>query len=406
MSKVLHYILCVFRLLKKYCYIWIRQFFFQLKKIVAFTTVLYRIKNLHVNEQIQESLEKYWPDCGNICTSVDYNYSEPELDLSIIIPMFNIEKYIVQCLQSVLQQTKYSIEIILVDDGSTDDTLNEIAPFLKDSRIRLIHQKNAGQAVARNRAITESRGTYLMFVDGDDVLLDGAIDCLMDTAIFTGSDIAEGDIIRFSNGQKDTFPTKIDKFRVQIKNSTQHPEFVLTCFGYSHSKVFHRKLWQKMRFPEGYIFEDVITKFILRRQANQVAFVNVPVYGYRWNPTSSSHGNNSFKKLDSIWVFPQIVKLCDIAEIPKNKIFYILALNHIGLLNYITVKKHESHIKYLCFMEIQKELESIHTYRPPHIPLMFCLLEHTILYGSEEDWEYVAGIIVKYGFLKKWREVN
>lgn len=406
MSKIIHYTVCSMRVAKKYmqaAQIYITN---NLKKYSDLIRLRKRLSNLNCSEMYTIPLSNFYPDQGRLSVETGFIYDEPSLDLTIIIPMFNVELYIAQCLESVLQPTAYALEIILVDDGSTDHTLDKIKSFLSDPKIRLLRQKNAGQSAARNIAISQSRGKYLMFVDGDDILLDGAINSLLDAAISTGSDIAEGRIIRFRDKLPTWDSTRQNGGYIQIKSSENQPEFVLKCYGYSPAKIYHRQLWENLRFPEGYIFEDVITKFILRRIANQVAFIQTPVYGYRWNPTSSSHGNNSFKKLDSIWVFPKICELCSMTHTPTDEVFYLLSLNHISLLNFVTVRNHERHIKEACFLEMRKQLTSIQKYRPKVLPFLFFALEKAILSGSESDWEYIAEIISKHGLLKKWREIN
>ena len=343
-------------------------------------------------------------DTGKLCEQKGFLFDKT-VDLSIIIPLYNVENYIEECIQSVLtQKTKYTYEMILVDDGSTDGTLDRVQPFLTDKRIMLIKQENQGQSVARNNAIAVSHGKYIMMLDGDDVLLNGAVEVLMDTATQTGSDIAEGAVTRFYHELNLEDISKSKKH--QIKSNRKNPHFVLSCYGYSVAKVYKRELWETLRYPEGYIFEDVISKFILRRKANQVAFVDYTVYGYRQNMQSSSHGSNISKKLDSIWVFPKIKSLCESENAPMDNVFYMLSLNHIGLLNSVVLKNQEEQIKKAAFLEMQKQLKGIQEYRPKKLPKMFELLEKTILDGNLEGWQLVANTINKYGLLKKWREIN
>lgn len=199
---------------------------------------------------------------------------------------------------------------------------------------------------------------------------------------------------------------KESKTRYHVESNNINPNFVLTCYGYSVAKVYRAELWNTLRFPEGFIFEDVITKFILRRKANKVVFLGDVVYGYRHNLRSSSHGNNNIKILDSIKVFPYIVELCYQEEVPFDDVFYILSLNHIGLLNFITLKNQSAYVKNECFLEMKKQLTMVNAYKVSKLPFMFKLLEKTILDGKMEAWEYIADTIIKFGMLKKWREIN
>ena len=275
---------------------------------------------------------------------------------------------------------------------------------MKIANITLIQQSNFGQSVARNRAISLSKGKYLMFVDSDDVLLPNAINLLM-TSSNDDFDIIEGNYVCFNDNITEEMICDSTSKRY-IKSYSKEPKFVLTSVGYSVAKIYKRYLWETLRFPEGYIFEDIITKFILRKKANKVNYIGVPVYGYRINPSSSSHGKNNSKKLDSIWVYPKIVELCRQEGVPFDDIFYILSLNHIGLLNLITARNQELKIKQACFCEVKKQLKSIQKYRPKRLPYMFRLLEKSILQGNLQQWEIVADTVVNYDMLKKWRERN
>ena len=119
------------------------------------------------------------------------NILHNDLDLSIIIPVYNQEKYIEECLNSVLtQKTKYKFETIVINDGSTDHT-GELLEKYKD-RVVLRTQENRGFSGARNRGLSDLRGRYLMFVDSDDLLLPDAIEALMNTACESDADIVEG----------------------------------------------------------------------------------------------------------------------------------------------------------------------------------------------------------------------
>ena len=105
-------------------------------------------------------------------------------------------------------------------------------------------------------------------------------------------------------------------------------------------------------------------------------------------------------------VYPKIVQLCKSEKAPLDKTFYFLSLNHIGLLNYVTIRNQEDKIKFACFNEMRNQLLSIQSFRPKRMPKMFKLLEKAILTGNYEAWEKVAQTINEYRLLKKWREIN
>ena len=112
--------------------------------------------------------------------------------VSIIIPVYNVSEYLCKCLESVVSQTYDNLEIILVDDGSTDDS-GEICDQYgrNDPRIHVLHQKNSGQAHARNRAFQESHGEYILYVDSDDFIARNHVEVLMSAAMQYDADIVQ-----------------------------------------------------------------------------------------------------------------------------------------------------------------------------------------------------------------------
>ena len=101
--------------------------------------------------------------------------------ISVIVPVFNVEKYLKRCVDSILIQTYRNIEILLIDDGSTDYSSNLADEYLKkDERIRVFHKKNMGLSSARNKGIEEAKGNYVCFVDGDDTISSNMVNTLYD----------------------------------------------------------------------------------------------------------------------------------------------------------------------------------------------------------------------------------
>ena len=353
----------------------------------------------------EKPLQDFFPDTGNLSKVIPYQIQTPTCHVSIIVPMYNAEAFIAECLDSVLQQkTQYSYEVLLIDDGSTDHTLDLVTPYLAHPEFRLIQQENHGQSYARNRAIEQSAGQYLLMLDADDLLFPGAIEILCREAQRQKADIVSCTKVRF-RGSPDKRNIPVN-YRVRLYHASSDDSFVLTSTGYSAGILFHRDLWKSLRFPEGYIFEDVITKFILRRKANCVADLDAVLYGYRINQASSSHVKLNLKHLDSVWVFPKIVSLCKSEGTPLNATFYLLALNHIAILNAITVGRMPDDIALAGFCEMQKQLQSLAPYRPRHIPRQFSILEKAILRGNFPAWKLAADTIISNRLLSKWREID
>ncbi len=167
--------------------------------------------------------------------------------LSVIIPVYNKEKYIEECIDSVLNQTFEDFEIILVDDESPDRCPEICDEYtLKDNRVKVIHQKNAGHSYARNSGIKASKGRYLMFVDSDDYLYDNEVlEKLCITAETNGSDIVLSNILSLDNGV--ISKTKCSYFQYDYKNSDSISTFVAMHKNHTYhasmcSRLFRREL--------------------------------------------------------------------------------------------------------------------------------------------------------------------
>ena len=156
------------------------------------TAPLFRQISTMDSSTARANLQKICPiPSGTVDTS--NTLLTPTVDLQIIIPAYNVELYLEDCLNSVLsQKTTYSYHIILVDDGSKDNTPAICDTFANHPNITVIHMANGGPSRARNTALQRIFGKYLMFLDSDDILLDGTIQTMLDTAYRYDCDLVEG----------------------------------------------------------------------------------------------------------------------------------------------------------------------------------------------------------------------
>ena len=121
---------------------------------------------------------------------------ENNIKVSVIIPVYNVEKYIERCILSVINQTLKDIEIIIVNDGSTDDTKKNIEKYLNDKRIVYVEQKNSGLSGARNKGLSIAKGDYISFIDSDDYVDNNFIEKLYNALIKNNADVAASSVIR------------------------------------------------------------------------------------------------------------------------------------------------------------------------------------------------------------------
>ncbi|MEU4675721.1 CDP-glycerol glycerophosphotransferase family protein [Micromonospora sp. NPDC023737] len=204
--------------------------------------------------------------------------------LSVVVPAHDVDAFLADCLNSIAGQTYRNLEVIVVDDGSVDRTGVIAADFAaRDSRFRVIRQEEAGPGSARNTGIRAATGTYLAFVDGDDVLPPYAYTLAIACLERTGSDFVCGDVRQFTSRGATRSPmhakifpetklrTHVSKHRALLKDRTVW------------NKVYRRRFWDEhgLVFPEGVVFEDVPVAVLAHAMASTVDVLNVPVYYWR-----------------------------------------------------------------------------------------------------------------------------
>ena len=210
--------------------------------------------------------------------------------ISVIVPIYNTEKYLVECVESIRKQTYSNIEIILVDDGSTDASIEICDGFAeKDSRVRVFHKKNEGVAVARNFGIQQSNGQYVVIVDSDDIAVDRMIEVLYTQIKENDADIAVGNYYIYdeSDGNFYYYITD-DDYCVEVLSPQElidrqagawkwnSTAFMLTTF-----KLYKKVLFDDVSFTHGRRFDDEASTHRLFLRSKKTVFVNDNVYLYR-----------------------------------------------------------------------------------------------------------------------------
>lgn len=205
--------------------------------------------------------------------------------ISVIVPVYNVESYVAKCIESIQNQSYQHLEIILVDDGSTDDSgdiCDQYAAY--DDRIKVIHQENGGLSAARNTGIEAANGDYIGFVDSDDYIgLTVYEDMLhllkennLDIIEFTAFRDKNGTIIEGCNDGKLEIFDKDDALRLAMHD----------CFVAAWSKLYKRSVIGDVRFPIGRKFEDTATSYLYVANSKRVGHINRCYYYYRLNPNS------------------------------------------------------------------------------------------------------------------------
>lgn len=210
--------------------------------------------------------------------------------VSIIIPVYNAEKYLEKCLNSVIKQTLKDIEIICINDGSTDGSLNILQKYSeKDKRFIIIDQKNSGQSVARNKGLSVAKGEFIGFVDSDDWIDEDFYEKLYDAAIEYKADIAAGNILRVNENETNVFYVKYDKIQIAQKTNKKYQLAKIPDNCYVWNKIYNRKKLEKidLKFQEEILYEDIIFSHkVLFYMKDFVTVPNVTYYYYD-NPLST-----------------------------------------------------------------------------------------------------------------------
>lgn len=203
--------------------------------------------------------------------------------ISVIIPVYKVEKYLDKCIQSVINQTYSNLEIILVDDGSPDNCPQLCDDWAnKDERIKVIHKKNGGLSDARNAGLDIAIGEYIAFVDSDDYIESDMYECLLDKIIKTQSQMAicnfeyvdtDGNITTLNTmGQDCCFSSR------QILADWCGNDLVYYVVVWN--KLYSRKCWENIRFPVGKIHEDNFVMYKLFFTCNRIVCSKTKKYNY------------------------------------------------------------------------------------------------------------------------------
>ncbi len=203
--------------------------------------------------------------------------------ISLVIPVYNVEKYLDKCMESVLAQTYDNFEVILVDDGSTDNSGKMCDEYAeKDSRIIVYHKPNGGLSDARNFGVVRARGEYIAFVDSDDTISDIFLQCLWNGMAAEDADLSVvGMQSVWENGVKSTLTHSQCAYVVFDAEQALKAMFYGTYFGVSAcAKLFRKEMLQTHTFPVGMLYEDLLTTYKLVADCRRVVYTGELCYFY------------------------------------------------------------------------------------------------------------------------------
>lgn len=231
--------------------------------------------------------------------------------VSVIVPVYNVEKYLARCIQSVCGQSYQGLEIILVDDGSKDKSgviCDEYAE--QDGRIKVIHKENGGLGDARNAGVEKAEGKYLLFVDSDDRIHENLVRDTVETAEKNQADMVIFDYIgEEENGNlTDRFTFPFSENRV-IEVAEEKELIMRSCSAVN--KLIRRELWKEsgFQFPKGRYYEDLATIPKVMTKTKKIVYLPEVYYYYLMRDGSIMHSRNFEKNYeDRTWAVDQLLE--------------------------------------------------------------------------------------------------
>lgn len=254
--------------------------------------------------------------------------------ISVIIPVFNVEKYLINCIESVISQTYKRIEIILVNDGSTDNSGNICDKYeKKDSRIKVIHKENGGLSDARNFGIENSNGQYITFIDSDDDIENYYIEYLYNLLLKYKTKMSIAAYTIISKDKKINIGQGYDE---KLLSTEECLNRILSEKGFTISscaKLYNKDLFNDIRFPKGKLNEDNGTTYKLILKCDEIAYGDKSIYNYYKRENSIMTSSFNIKKIDLIELtdlmcidiiskYPKLEKVCEMRQV--NARFSIL----------------------------------------------------------------------------------
>ena len=275
--------------------------------------------------------------------------------LSIIVPVYNVELYLQVCIRSLIKQTYRNIEVVLVDDGSPDQS-GKICDYWahKDNRICVIHTKNQGAARARNEGIKIAKGDFIAFVDSDDFISPCMFETLIRLINEYDCDIAECDFCTvFDNDYK---------FENNINNNIKVVDAQTALKYHIQNKLFKQTVWNKvyrktviLPFTEGKYIDDEFWMYQVIGKSRQLVSTSAKLYAYRQQSQSVMHARYSIKRLDAL---EAMKRRCDYI----NKNYPVLDQEARLSLFFSCVYQYQMSLKYLYGKEKKKSISTIKKY--------------------------------------------
>lgn len=286
--------------------------------------------------------------------------------ISVIVPVYKVEKYLNRCVDSIINQTYKNLEIILVDDGSPDNCPKICDEYaMKDNRIKVIHKENGGLSDARNEGIKIAKGNYIGFVDSDDWIHKSMFENLYSAMANSKADIATCEFIRTKDKiQKNDYNNFFDNSITEYNQEQYIKKFFKIgsqeCVYYAWNKLYKRNIIDENQYPKGLTSEDVVGTYKAILKSKKIITINYPYYYYYYNLESITSVKFSKKDLDLIPIWDKIIEITKtenieylwMAELNRYRIDYTLLMRMAIQLDFKQIQK-------LYFKEYTQMLEEL-----------------------------------------------
>lgn len=314
------------------------------------------------------------------------------VDLTIIIPVYNSERFLDACLKSVADQlSEYNVNVICVDDGSNDSSPEILDKYLANDKFIIVHQKNMGHSGARNTALSKRLGKHLMFIDSDDFICEGYIKKMLDSAYRSNADIVQGG---FKKCNVDS--TVLDT--IKCKDAIIDSYDVLETFGGAPwGRVYRTNLWDGICYPTNMMFEDTIVFNLIFRRAKRVVGVSDTYYMYR------VYGNNTLDKLqgdprllDAVWCVKYVYNVGKRMGLESSEDYYAFFLGQCSKHVYYRIKHFDVRVQEACFVvlcDIINEFRNGRKHFSNSKDMVNCELENAFIEKNFTKWKLCSEIL-------------
>ena len=266
--------------------------------------------------------------------------------VSVIVPVYNVEKYIDKCIKSLLRQNFDGYEIIIINDGSPDDSQLIIDKYYKryPNIIVPIIKENGGLSSARNYGIKKAKGAYILFVDSDDYVYDNYIKDLYDEILKTDSDIVIGDYC-LKSGESECI---LDG--VELRMNDDLLKCAIVSMPAAWNKIYKKSIFvdNHISYPEKLYYEDLATTPLLLANSKKISYLHKPIYYYVNHEVSIMNQKKYNKKMDDIFLVFEILfndKIMRTKHIDELEFLYIRFLLHDASYRYIKFKEGKISLK-------------------------------------------------------------